>query len=90
MGAVPAGAREVYTFTDAEPSLYRTLAATAARLPESVAIVDDWGREVTFAQLLARVDDLAGYLVANAGCVPATASACSCTLTPSSPWPSTP
>lgn len=70
MGAVPAGAREVYTFTDAEPSLYRTLAATAARLPESVAIVDDWGREVTFAQLLARVDDLAGYLVANAGVRP--------------------
>jgi len=53
----------VYTFAGMEQSLYHLLAATAARTPDAVAIVDDWGRKTTFAQLLDHVDDLAGLLV---------------------------
>lgn len=67
MGAKDVAGRAVYTFLDAAPSLYDLLVATAARTPEACAIVDDWGRSTTFAQLKSYVDDLAGYLVANAG-----------------------
>ena len=62
MCQVEVGGREVYTFAGMEQSLYHLLAATAARTPNAVAIVDDWGRKTTFAQLLAHVDDLAGLL----------------------------
>ena len=57
--------REVYTFKGMASSLYHLLRNTAERTPDAVAIVDDWGRKTTFGQLLARVDDLAGYLSAN-------------------------
>lgn len=66
MSLVRAGDRDVYTFDAAEPTLYAQLATTAARTPDAVAIVDDWGHRTTFAQLKSYADDLAGYLCANA------------------------
>ena len=59
--------REVYTFTGMAPSLYHLLLNTARRTPDAVAIVDNWGRKTTFAQLINSVDELAGFLVANVG-----------------------
>ncbi len=70
MGTHVVSGREVYTFDDMRPSLYHLLADTAARTPEAVAVVDDWGRATTFAALLAHVDDLAGFLATEAQVVP--------------------
>ncbi len=70
MSFVGVGGRDVYTFDAMEPTLYAQLVSTAAKTPDAVAIVDDWGHRTTFSELKSHVDDLAGYLRANAGVRP--------------------
>ncbi len=65
MSHLDVSGRDVYTFSSMKPTLYAQLAATVARTPDAVAIVDDWGHHITFAQLMHRVDDLAGYICTN-------------------------
>ncbi|PFG39048.1 fatty-acyl-CoA synthase/long-chain acyl-CoA synthetase [Georgenia soli] len=59
---VEAGGRVVRVFDDAPPSLYASLAATAARQPGDVALTEEDGRRCTFAELLAAVERFAGVL----------------------------
>ena len=66
MGSVTLSGREVYSFEGMRPSLYHLLAETAARTPDAIAVVDDWGRKTSFAELLALVDYLAGLIVSEA------------------------
>lgn len=70
MGSVTLSGREVYSFEGMRPSLYHLLAETAARTPDAIAVVDDWGRKTSFAELLAHVDNLAGLLVSEAKVAP--------------------
>ena len=70
MGSVALSGREVYSFEGMRPSLYHLLADTAARTPDAIAVVDDWGRKTSFAELLAHVDNLAGLLVCEAKVAP--------------------
>ena len=49
MGSVVLSGREVYSFECMRPSLYHLLAETAARTPDAIAVVDDWGRKTSFA-----------------------------------------
>ena len=70
MGSVALSGREVYSFECMRPSLYHLLAETAARTPDAIAVVDDWGRKTSFAELLAHVDNLAGLLVSEAKVAP--------------------
>jgi len=58
--------RTFSVFEDAPATLYTSLRATAARQPTSVALVDDDGSVLTFAQLLKDVDQLAARLGARA------------------------
>lgn len=54
--------RAVTVFEDAPTSLYASLVTSAERSPDAVALVDDAQAEITFGELLAKVNEVSALL----------------------------
>lgn len=67
MTEIEAHGRRVSVFADSPVSLYTSLAATASRRPDAIALVSDEGFEVTFAELRVLTDQFAVTLAERVG-----------------------